>query len=99
VESEEDLEAWRQRLEERGADVTSVVNHGWCKSIYFRDPVNDLMHEFCVQTRAFTADDKILKPRPQPGLGIDDPVEFARSARIMGIPVEAIHERAQLPTT
>ena len=43
---EADLEAKQQELRDKGVEVTDVVDHGWCKSIYFRDP-NDLQLEYC----------------------------------------------------
>ena len=49
---EADLEERRRDLAAKGVDVTDVVDHGWCKSIYFRDP-NDLQLEFCCMTDQF----------------------------------------------
>ena len=44
---DEDELAERQReLKDRGVEVTDVVDHGWCKSIYFRDP-NHIQLEYC----------------------------------------------------
>lgn len=54
--SPEDLRTRRQCLHERGVEVTDVVDHGWCQSIYFRDP-NGLQLEYCATTAdAFTAE-------------------------------------------
>jgi catechol 2,3-dioxygenase-like lactoylglutathione lyase family enzyme len=39
----------RLELAEKGVKVTDVVDHGWCKSIYFYDP-NHLQLEFCCLT-------------------------------------------------
>ena len=91
LESEEDLKARAKEMTDRGAEVSSIVDHGWCKSIYFRDPVNDLMLEFAVPARAFTDDDKLLKPREQPGIDEAHPTleEVKRTAAIMGLPAEA----------
>jgi catechol 2,3-dioxygenase-like lactoylglutathione lyase family enzyme len=50
------LELKKQYLEQRGALVSSVVDHGYSKSIYLRDP-NDLQIEFCCMTRAFQDSD------------------------------------------
>lgn len=44
---EEDLERKQSALKSKGVEVTDVVDHGWCKSIYFRDP-NKLQLEYCV---------------------------------------------------
>ncbi len=46
---EADLLARRQDLASKGVKVTDVVDHGWCKSVYFHDP-NHLQLEFCVVT-------------------------------------------------
>ena len=53
---ENDLAARQADLRDKGVDVTEVVDHGWCKSIYFKDP-NHLQLEFCTTTtEAFTSD-------------------------------------------
>ena len=49
VEDEEALRAKQSDLESKGVKVRGVVDHGWCKSIYFRDP-NFLQLEFCCLT-------------------------------------------------
>lgn len=45
----QDLRTKQSTLRERGVEVTDVVDHGWCESIYFRDP-NGLQLEYCVVT-------------------------------------------------
>lgn len=90
LESEEALEQKRKDMEARGAEVSCYMNHGWCKSFYFRDPVNDLVMEYTAQLREFNDDDKELKARPQAGLETTDPAEMERSARIMGLPLAAV---------
>jgi catechol 2,3-dioxygenase-like lactoylglutathione lyase family enzyme len=66
----EDIDAYRQRLVERGIEVTEVVNHDdtergasaevnattFVRSIYFRDP-DGIQLEFAAWSRALTADD------------------------------------------
>jgi len=52
AETEADLEAKRTELLDKGVKVTDVVDHGWCKSIYFVDP-NHLQLEFCTTTDEF----------------------------------------------
>ncbi len=59
-------------LLERGVDVTPVVDHEWCRSIYFRDP-NGLLLEYCATTRAFTEEDKHMEHHDQPGVMVKDP--------------------------
>ncbi len=41
-----ELEKKRLVLIEKGVKVTDVVDHGWCKSIYFHDP-NHIQLEYC----------------------------------------------------
>lgn len=53
AESPADLAAKKQHLHSRAVEVTDVVDHGWCQSIYFKDP-NDLQLEYCVVTEKFT---------------------------------------------
>ena len=52
----DDLHKRRDRWVRNGLDVAEI-NHGWCTSVYAKDP-NGVMVEFCVTTRAFTAEDK-----------------------------------------
>lgn len=57
VDSHDELLAWRQRLLDRGVQVTPVVDHdGVWFSIYFADP-NDVLLELTYQARALTDDD------------------------------------------
>lgn len=49
VGDETELEKKQVELREKGVEVTDVVDHGWCKSIYFHDP-NGLQLEFCFTT-------------------------------------------------
>jgi catechol 2,3-dioxygenase-like lactoylglutathione lyase family enzyme len=49
VDDDVALEKKRLELAEKGVDVTDVVDHGWCKSIYFKDP-NFLQLEYCCLT-------------------------------------------------
>jgi catechol 2,3-dioxygenase-like lactoylglutathione lyase family enzyme len=52
VEGEDQLEKKQSELREKGVEVTDVVDHRWCKSIYFRDP-NFIQLEFCCTTTEF----------------------------------------------
>jgi catechol 2,3-dioxygenase-like lactoylglutathione lyase family enzyme len=72
VASVEELEAKRDELLKMDIDVTPVVDHEWCRSIYFNDP-NGLLLEYCVTVREFNDDDKILKHRVQPGPMVKNP--------------------------
>ncbi len=51
AKDEADLAARQEYLREKGVEVTDVVDHGWCKSIYFRDP-NNLQLEYCTLSGA-----------------------------------------------
>jgi catechol 2,3-dioxygenase-like lactoylglutathione lyase family enzyme len=82
--SVEELEARRRDLADKGIDVTPVVDHEWCRSIYFKDP-NGLLLEYCVSVRAFNEEDKVMRPRPQPGPMVKDPAEVKKvRAMLMG---------------
>ncbi len=52
----DDLLAKRERWVAAGNDVVEI-DHGWCTSVYTKDP-NGILVEFCVSTRAFTDADK-----------------------------------------
>ena len=54
AEDEADLLLRREHLANKGVEVTDVVDHGWCKSIYFHDP-NRLQLEYCFVTETFDA--------------------------------------------
>ena len=75
--SVEALERKREELAGYGIDVTPVVDHEWCRSIYFNDP-NGLLLEYCTTVREFNDDDKIMKHRVQPGPMVKDPEEARR---------------------
>jgi len=49
VEDPIKLEKKRNELLEKGLSVRGIVDHGWCQSIYFRDP-NLVQLEFCCLT-------------------------------------------------
>lgn len=55
VDDDAELLSKREELVAKGVDVTDVVDHGWCKSIYFHDP-NHLQLEFCCLTRKLGED-------------------------------------------
>jgi catechol 2,3-dioxygenase-like lactoylglutathione lyase family enzyme len=71
-DSVDELEARRDDLAKKGIEVTPVVDHEWCRSIYFNDP-NGLLLEYCTTVREFNEDDKIMKHRVQPGPMVKDP--------------------------
>jgi catechol 2,3-dioxygenase-like lactoylglutathione lyase family enzyme len=51
-----DIEAKKKRLLDHGVDVMEI-DHGWCTSIYARDP-NGILVEFCTTTEEFTQADR-----------------------------------------
>ena len=53
VANEEELAQKRLDLLAKDVEVTEVVDHQWCKSIYFFDP-NHIQLEFCCLTEALT---------------------------------------------
>jgi catechol 2,3-dioxygenase-like lactoylglutathione lyase family enzyme len=57
------LRARREQLVAHGIEVTDVIDHEWCNSIYFNDPVNGLRLEFCAMMRDFRPDDAALRDR------------------------------------
>jgi catechol 2,3-dioxygenase-like lactoylglutathione lyase family enzyme len=56
------LEDKRRELIAKGVQVTDVVDHGWAKSIYFRDP-NGMSLEYCCVVRNFTREDATMRER------------------------------------
>ena len=56
VKSVEALEEKKAELTRRGIKVSETVDHGYARSIFFRDP-NDLQVEFCCMTRPFNPGD------------------------------------------
>jgi len=72
--SEAGLAARRDQLRAKGLDVTDIVDHGWAKSIYFKDP-NGVQLEYCCYTRTLNADDALMQPRFEMSvrrLGLED---------------------------
>lgn len=59
----EGLEEIRANIDAKGTKVTSVIDHDWCKSIYFDDPVNGVALEYAAYARAFNEDDRTLQYR------------------------------------
>ena len=62
VGSEAALAERRDKLSAKGVEVSDVVDHGWAKSIYFRDP-NGLSLEYCCLTRDLVAEDAVMQER------------------------------------
>lgn len=56
VKDAADLERRKNQWVESGHDVMEI-DHGWCHSIYTKDP-NDNLVEFCITTGSFTKEDR-----------------------------------------
>lgn len=56
------LEDKRRELIAKGVQVTDVVDHGWARSIYFKDP-NGMSLEYCCLVRNFTQNDATMQDR------------------------------------
>jgi len=72
--SEASLAARRDDLRAKGVKVTDIVDHGWAKSIYFKDP-NGLSLEYACIVRDLTEDDARMQERGTitlGALGLDD---------------------------
>ena len=64
ISSEEELYALKAKLEKNGIKVTNVIDHFFCKSIYFRDP-NGIYLEYSVTTMEYTENKPFLEdPNP-----------------------------------
>ena len=63
--SREELIAKREELLAKGVEMTEIVDHDWCHSIYFQDPVNGLTLEYACYTRELTEADAELVVRFQ----------------------------------
>jgi glyoxylase I family protein len=63
AETLDDLDKIRENLVAKNVKVTPIMDHDWCKSIYFFDPINGLALEYSVFTRAFNEDDRTLQYR------------------------------------
>ncbi len=77
-----ELEARRKELIDKGVDVTPVVDHEWCRSIYFRDP-NGLLLEYCATVRKFNQADKAMVHHDQPGPMVSDPAEAKKVMKML----------------
>jgi catechol 2,3-dioxygenase-like lactoylglutathione lyase family enzyme len=86
------LEDKRRELIAKGVQVTDVVDHGWARSIYFKDP-NGMSLEYCCLARNFTEDDATMQERFE--LSITDlGLEVADAGKInaaRGLPDKSLH--------
>jgi catechol 2,3-dioxygenase-like lactoylglutathione lyase family enzyme len=56
------LASKRDHLRAKGVEVTDITDHGWAKSIYFKDP-NGISLEYCCLMRDLTEDDATMQER------------------------------------
>lgn len=81
-----ELDRRRQRWLDQGHDVVEV-DHGWCRSIYTRDP-NGILVEWCTSTRAFTPAERReaaeLLRDPAPPLEPPGAITFHRATTRVG---------------
>lgn len=63
ADSLDHLEAVRRNLEDVRVEVSPVLDHDWCRSIYFFDPINRLYLEFSITVREFTENDRTYQYR------------------------------------
>ena len=77
------LEGKRDELRAKGVEVTDVVDHGWARSIYFRDP-NGLQLEYCCLTRDLNEDDARMQERGTIGLAALE-LETVTSAELSAV--------------
>jgi len=64
IGSKEELYALKAKLEDNGIEVSTVIDHFFCLSIYFRDP-NGLYLEYSVTTMEYNEDNPFLED-PEP---------------------------------
>jgi catechol 2,3-dioxygenase-like lactoylglutathione lyase family enzyme len=87
VDDEKALRAKRQFLLDRNVDVSPVMDHDFCKSIYFFDP-NGIKLEYCATVREWKPED--LEMRTTKISTIEgDPAEAARWMKKMAMSHES----------
>jgi catechol 2,3-dioxygenase-like lactoylglutathione lyase family enzyme len=86
--SEAALADKRDELRAKRVEVTDIVDHGWSRSIYFKDP-NGLSLEYCCMVRNLTANDAMMQerctlPRAALELGNATSVEVSKAQSVRG---------------
>jgi catechol 2,3-dioxygenase-like lactoylglutathione lyase family enzyme len=67
VPSEGELQKAKKYLEEQGVKIKSDLDHGFCHSIYFDDPVNNIALELATWTHPADEEEPFLQdPSPVP---------------------------------
>lgn len=73
VDNEDEINGWREHLKAEGVKVTPMIDHGFCRSIYFQDP-DGMQLEISYWTRVLDRrdiDDGVLR---RAGIRIGEPV-------------------------
>jgi catechol 2,3-dioxygenase-like lactoylglutathione lyase family enzyme len=69
----------REELLSKGIQVSPIIDHNWCKSIYFFDP-NGISLEYCCLTREFNDNDARMQDRFRLSVkALEDPITALRS--------------------
>jgi catechol 2,3-dioxygenase-like lactoylglutathione lyase family enzyme len=77
LDTKEELYALKAKLEDNGIEVSTVIDHFFCLSIYFRDP-NGLYLEYSTTTMEYTEDNPFLED--------PEPIDAAR--KVLGDKIE-----------
>jgi catechol 2,3-dioxygenase-like lactoylglutathione lyase family enzyme len=73
VDTEDDLLAWREHIKAQGVKITPMIDHDFCKSIYFQDP-DGMQLEISYWVRVLDRRDISDKVLRQAGIKIGEPV-------------------------
>lgn len=72
VDTEEELLAWRDHIKSQGVKVTPMIDHDFCKSIYFTDP-DGMQLEISYWVRVLDRRDISDRVLEQAGIRIAEP--------------------------
>jgi catechol-2,3-dioxygenase len=76
----------RDELRAKGVETTDIVDHGWARSIYFKDP-NGLSLEYCCAVRNPAEDDAAMQGRftiPRDALELTNALSAKMPAAVIG---------------
>ena len=82
----------RDMLRANDVVVTDIVDHGWSKSIYFKDP-NGLQLEYCCQMRDLDEDDARMQLRGSVDRAVLE-AENATTAQVSAVQSSRAHNKA-----
>ena len=72
VDSEDDLLEWREHIKAQGTKVTPMIDHDFCKSIYFTDP-DGMQLEISYWVRVLDRRDISDRVLEQAGIRVGEP--------------------------